>query len=143
MKITKEKIVYFLSLNFISFGFCFALFVIGLLWLFGADEGTIFYYIKTMGFKVSLLFFSLILLASIIVFLYFYIKKESYNIFMSAFFSLIPLFVFLFYIFITEFLGDYFEASVIFGIFTILFFGYVFSLIVLKITEPLRKKIVW
>lgn len=141
MKITKEKVLYFLSLNLIPLIFWFTLYVFGI-W-FEGDKGTVFYHIKNTIIEFILNILIPIFSASILVFIYSWKESLNYNIFVSALFSLIPLFVLILYIFFAEFLGDYFQNGFVLGSFAVLLFGYLFSLIILKITDPLRKKIVW
>lgn len=141
MKITKEKIIYFLSLNLVPLIPYVGLFAFGV-WLEG-DTGTFFYHIKKSSIEFILPCLIVVFPASVIVFIYSSKKNINYNIFMAGLFSLIPLLFFLLYIFITEFLGDYFQNSFLISIAGILSLGYLFSLIILKITDPLRRKIVW
>ncbi len=130
MKITKEKVIYFLSLNLAPYIFIipFYLLVAGL-----NHPKTIF------GFHF------IIFPASIIAFIYAFYKKSDYNIFIGAVFALMPALFFVMITFLAVDFGvSFYDILAGVYVFVISFpIVFIFSLIVLAITNPLRKKIKW
>ncbi len=135
MKITKEKIIYFLSLNIISILFIFLIFLYNCqLRVCPPDNHDIY--------LLEFLFFALP--ASLVAFIYNKVKKDKYNIFICSVLVLIPIYL-LFSIIFVDILNSekIFIIDFIIYFFKVWLFLYMFSLIVLKITDPLRRKIKW
>ncbi|MCK4636087.1 MAG: hypothetical protein KAT32_04455 [Candidatus Moranbacteria bacterium] len=131
MKITKEKVVYFLSLNLVPY-----LFVIP-------------YYLLILGLnhpKTIFGFHYIIFFASTIAFIYSFYKKNNYNIFMSALFSSVPALFFIIFLIIYSDIACY-TINDILAITYVLTISlpllFILSLIILAVTNPLRKKIKW
>lgn len=142
MKITKEKVIYFLSLNIVPL---FIVFIFTYYPCYFAIND----YLKS---KMCLLIFPSLFFSEIFIFLasirsFFYAKqkRENYNIFScslhASFMILLLLLIFsVFLVFLTDV-----SLSFEFGVFLleVFVFVFIFALVILKITDPLRKKIVW
>lgn len=138
MKITKEKATYFLSLNLVT---CFIYLILALLALWReADEGTIFYHL--INIENIIIFYLLILigLSSAIAFLCAY---KKYNILKVSFLVVTPLILVFIAILLFSTIKYGFDTYQFFSLSSILSIFYFINLIVLKITDPLRRKIKW
>lgn len=144
MKITKEKVVYFLSLNFVSFIFLLPVFLITLGdGCFICEEIVDSCFFCKLSFYFDILIISFIF--SLIAFFNVFLKRQKYGFFKISF--LISIYSAIFAIFVNlDLVGLFylFDKLEIILFLTFLFLiSFVFNLITLKITDPLRRKIKW
>ncbi len=144
MKLTKEKVIYFVSLNMLPSlvaGFIFyKMFLTGGYAIYHVEE-----FFEMNRYFIFILFGSLpILLSSLVAFLYAYKKSDEYKIIICSLLTGVTLPIAWFIIFFDglEFLMDDF-FDLVFGFGAWYLMTVIISLIVLGITNPLRKKIKW
>jgi hypothetical protein len=149
MKITKEKVVYFLSLNsFPLFLFLWSFLVLSILDFIFAEKSEELWYIYFFQ-NIDFLFifetitpmFIIVFPLSIIYFIYAIIKKDKYNFLSASFFVSL---IFSFLLIILDSLDMVYSfTDFLFALLNCFLLVFVLSFIILGFTEKLRRKINW